>query len=202
MRTFHWLEEIVRILSRIPINTTTNDPEQAGGRMKGSSARQVLSNNERPKKCDEVRTTLGDRPEVRSHTWEEKEREREVGGDGRGWLIACCESRLGRPLRFSGSLSTIISSMALSPRLLLRSINSPIHSQANLRLLSSSAAAAHRTPIMSSSQPAKFPDPSNWPAAKVRSTFIDFFAKDHGHTFWKSASVIPFEDRESSPALL
>ncbi|KAL7409092.1 tRNA synthetases class II (A)-domain-containing protein [Mrakia frigida] len=41
---------------------------------------------------------------------------------------------------------------------------------------------------------AKFPDPSNWPAAKVRQTFIEFFEKTHGHTFWKSASVIPYED--------
>lgn len=46
--------------------------------------------------------------------------------------------------------------------------------------------------------PAAFPDPSNWPAAKVRSTFIDFFEKTHGHTFWKSASVIPYEDRQSN----
>ncbi|CDZ98125.1 alanine-trna ligase [Phaffia rhodozyma] len=39
-----------------------------------------------------------------------------------------------------------------------------------------------------------FPDPDAWPAKKVRDTFIQFFEKDHDHTFWKSASVIPFED--------
>ncbi|EEB06743.1 cytoplasmic alanine-tRNA ligase Ala1 [Schizosaccharomyces japonicus yFS275] len=32
-----------------------------------------------------------------------------------------------------------------------------------------------------------------WPANKVRSTFIDYF-KEHGHTFVPSSSVIPFED--------
>lgn len=42
----------------------------------------------------------------------------------------------------------------------------------------------------------KFPDPDAWPAARVRSTFIDYFVKDKDHTFWKSGSVIPYEDRE------
>jgi len=34
----------------------------------------------------------------------------------------------------------------------------------------------------------------NWPAAKIRSTFIDFFAKKKGHTFWASSPVVPLND--------
>lgn len=51
------------------------------------------------------------------------------------------------------------------------------------------------TPMSSAPTQVAFPDPAAWPAARVRATFIDFFAREHGHTFWKSASVIPFEDR-------
>jgi len=68
-----------------------------------------------------------------------------------------------------------------------------------IRSISTKPTLFHPPPPLPSSTmvAAKFPDPSNWPAAKVRATFIDFFEKTHGHTFWKSASVIPYEDRES-----
>lgn len=32
-----------------------------------------------------------------------------------------------------------------------------------------------------------------WPAAKVRSTFLDFF-RERGHTFVPSSSTIPYDD--------
>ncbi|KAG0151156.1 hypothetical protein CROQUDRAFT_651357 [Cronartium quercuum f. sp. fusiforme G11] len=34
----------------------------------------------------------------------------------------------------------------------------------------------------------------DWPAAKVRQTFLDYFGKQNGHTFVPSSSVIPFDD--------
>ncbi len=33
-----------------------------------------------------------------------------------------------------------------------------------------------------------------WPAAKIRSTFIDYFVKQRNHTFWKSSPVVPHND--------
>lgn len=33
-----------------------------------------------------------------------------------------------------------------------------------------------------------------WPAAKVRQTFIDFFAQQHNHTFWPSSPCVPVDD--------
>lgn len=35
---------------------------------------------------------------------------------------------------------------------------------------------------------------SKWDAVTVRKTFIDYFTKEHGHTFVPSAKVVPYED--------
>ncbi|RYG61120.1 hypothetical protein EON64_18805, partial [archaeon] len=39
---------------------------------------------------------------------------------------------------------------------------------------------------------------TNWPAAKIRSTFINFFKDKKGHTHWPSSPVVPHND----PSLL
>ena len=33
-----------------------------------------------------------------------------------------------------------------------------------------------------------------WPASKVRQTFIDYFTNKHQHTFQKSSPVVPLDD--------
>ena len=38
-----------------------------------------------------------------------------------------------------------------------------------------------------------------WPASKVRSTFVDYFAEQHGHTRWKSSPCVQTPD---DPTLL
>ncbi|KAJ3307979.1 Alanine--tRNA ligase, partial [Blyttiomyces sp. JEL0837] len=35
---------------------------------------------------------------------------------------------------------------------------------------------------------------TEWPVSKVRETFIDFFAKNHNHTFVPSSATIPHDD--------
>ncbi|KAJ9125168.1 hypothetical protein QFC22_000122 [Naganishia vaughanmartiniae] len=44
--------------------------------------------------------------------------------------------------------------------------------------------------------PHAWPVPEDWPAAKVRQTFMDYFMKQKGleHTFWPSSNVIPYDD--------
>lgn len=44
---------------------------------------------------------------------------------------------------------------------------------------------------MASSTASKFGD---WPATKVRQTFLDYFGKDHQHSFVPSSSTIPYDD--------
>lgn len=33
-----------------------------------------------------------------------------------------------------------------------------------------------------------------WDAVTVRKTFVDYFTKQHGHTFVPSSKVVPYED--------
>lgn len=56
--------------------------------------------------------------------------------------------------------------------------------------------AAQSAPQVPKTAPAPWPSPQDWPASKVRQTFIDYFAKQPGfeHTFWPSSGVIPFDD--------
>ncbi|ODQ75523.1 hypothetical protein LIPSTDRAFT_102287 [Lipomyces starkeyi NRRL Y-11557] len=37
-------------------------------------------------------------------------------------------------------------------------------------------------------------NPTDWPASKVRTTFLDYFIKKRGHAFVPSSSVIPYDD--------
>lgn len=33
-----------------------------------------------------------------------------------------------------------------------------------------------------------------WDAVTVRKTFVDYFTKENGHTFFPSSTVVPYED--------
>ena len=37
-------------------------------------------------------------------------------------------------------------------------------------------------------------DQKQWPMDKVRSTFIDFFVRQHNHTYWSSSPCVPVDD--------
>ena len=56
--------------------------------------------------------------------------------------------------------------------------------------------AASSKPVTPTTAPHPYPRPEDWPAAKVRSTYIDYFKNAPGfeHTFWPSSGVIPFDD--------
>lgn len=56
--------------------------------------------------------------------------------------------------------------------------------------------AASLVPTVPDSPPHPWPRPQEWPAAKVRQTYIDYFKEQPGleHTFWPSSGVIPFDD--------
>lgn len=58
------------------------------------------------------------------------------------------------------------------------------------------ATMADSAPQVPTTAGAPWPEPQNWPAAKVRSTFIEYFQNQPGfeHTFWPSSGVIPFDD--------
>jgi tRNA synthetases class II (A) len=36
--------------------------------------------------------------------------------------------------------------------------------------------------------------PLEWPMAKVRQTFFDYFVQQHGHVYWKSSPCVPVDD--------
>jgi hypothetical protein len=56
--------------------------------------------------------------------------------------------------------------------------------------------AANAKPTVPTTPPHPWPSPSDWPAEKVRQTYIEFFVNqpEFGHTFWPSSGVIPFDD--------
>lgn len=76
----------------------------------------------------------------------------------------------------------------------LRPIATPLRFQ--LRHVSNRMSAANSAPTVPTTAPAKWPSPEDWPASKVRKTYIDFFTGQPGfeHTFWPSSGVIPFDD--------
>lgn len=79
-------------------------------------------------------------------------------------------------------------------RLLTRTIyhTQPPHLSSRRFVMSGAA----MKPVVPTTPPHPWPSPQDWPAAKVRSTFIEYFKNAPGaeHTFWPSSGVIPFDD--------
>lgn len=66
----------------------------------------------------------------------------------------------------------------------------------NLCYRATTTMASKLVPQLPNTPPASWPEPQNWPAEKIRRTFIDYFTQQPGleHTFWPSSGVIPFDD--------
>lgn len=71
-----------------------------------------------------------------------------------------------------------------------------ISSSSLLSKYNNNMSAADSAPVVPKTPGASWPQPENWPAEKVRKTFIEYFTQQPGfeHTFWPSAGVIPFDD--------
>lgn len=90
----------------------------------------------------------------------------------------------------SVSTRSITSHFKFVPRLLSKT-SFTVSTQSSLKKM-----GANDKPTVPTTAPHAWPSPEDWPAAKVRQTFIDYFVNQPGfeHTFWPSSGVIPFDD--------
>lgn len=56
------------------------------------------------------------------------------------------------------------------------------------------SALSARSPTCSSIAVSMSTAQEKWPAARVRSTFVDFFSTKHAHTHYRSSPVVPLDD--------